>query len=283
MEKSNTNKQFLLTNKNLIKFYIYPLLENKEIIKFSKINSSFFQAFKIYVQDWQNELNILAAKFDLDIKNDSFKNLNRLQAFHKGVGYKINETKSNYIQFIPDGYRHFALGIGEYWAHQDNQNYWKKTFFENNSFGNETYQLIDVCWIDPCFRLQKVKTDSYDIYIRQAIKKTSNINNSMILRLIVLDGVQEIEIYKQHFLDNNMKKDLIQELYQNSTKTTPEKLVDSFLVSIDLRKFTKAGECTVLIKFFQDNGNWKSGWYIDGVFLEKHDGVSLEKQDNYDK
>jgi len=272
MEKLNSNlkkvnRKNILYHRDLINFNLVPYFNLKENIEFSKINSYFHKGIKRYFQNWEKELkNELSVKFNLDLENSNIIiDLTKLEAIKNQRGFLIKGTKANYIQFLLDGHRQFALTRGEAWAHYDNTKYWEKCKFSNGSFGGESYHLKIVCWLDLSLNFYNVKTDVYDVFLRQALNLNHNMEDQLTLKIVVFTENREINIYEEQFMNKHMI-DSLKKKFKNSS----EKLNDCKITKIDLTKYTNQKECKVSISFWHKTGLCKNGWYIDGAFLEKH-------------
>jgi len=272
MEKSLKKASlFMKSRRNLIKYNLLVYFSDLELVELLKINSNIFKIIKQYFLEWKNRLKLIAIDYKLDLTSSKIDNT-KFEAIKNNRAYLVKETKANYIQFLDNGIRQYGLASGESWAHYHNPSYWKPVKCSNGTFGGLTHYLNDVCWLDTQLNLYNVRNGIYDVYLRQALNNSHNMNqDSLNLKILFFPyggQAEPLEIWRSTFINNEMAN-FIKDKKNNNTNHNLIELKDCLLTRIDLSKFTDEKEGRIKIEFFHIDGWWKHGWYIDGVFIDK--------------
>ena len=287
----------------------------KELLTLAKTSRDLLKATKKHFESWPENIEKISKKYKFDLSSDINKaNLdsNIFKHIINKRAFQLSNEKSNLIQFLFDGkYRYFALANKETWAWFNDDRYWKKIKLGNSTLGIESYELLDVCWLDLNLNFQNVRPGKYKVFLRQGLREYDNMKNQCNLKIFIksnyandnntnTDGNNnsaiENKIFECNFMDNEMhalitnknryfkneKKDsnpisIWEEKYILERISNENQLMDYYVTTIEIPevmvnvKEDLDIDFTVIIRFFQITGDWKSGWLIDSGILQKID------------
>jgi len=292
MEKNISKASLLFSKrKNLVSEYILTFLNEKEQLISARVNKNLLKATKMLIDSWPKKLEKISQKFNIDLTTEInksnidiniFKHIMNKRAFH------ISDTKSNFIQILLNGkYRYFALANGENWAWSNDTNYWKKINLTNSTLGMESYELLNVCWLDLILNFKNVKPGKYKVFLRQGLREYDSMKNSLSLKILIINNNVEHLLFETQFMDKKMRQEIYKYINTNEDKdnqieswedkyliekkTEENLLTDCYVTTIEIPDFdfNENNNYLVQLRFFQTDGNWKRGWIIDGAILEK--------------
>jgi hypothetical protein len=317
MEKiiKQSKASFLFSKRNsLVRECLITFLNEKDILTLAKTCRDLLKASKKHFESWPKKVEKISKNFKIDLSLDTNKaniDSNIFNHILNKRAFQLSNEKSNLFQFLLNGkFRYFALANKENWAWNNDTNYWRKIKLANSTLGIESYELLNVCWLDLNLHFQNVKPGKYKVFLRQGLRKNNYIKNKLSLKILIKanfssnnDSNIEHEIYECKFMNEKIQNEILKtNLKQKETneyeyenwedkhiheritnKNEYNELMDCYITSIEIPDLNISGngkeelnsekdfDYTVIIRFFQNSGCWKSGWLIDSGILEKID------------
>ena len=278
------DQNFLKLNKYLTQ-YLIQFFKYKEIYELGKTNLFLMNNVVEYLEineTWPEEVRRLKSKYNFTIyQNQVDESLIEAKINKRRYKYPQEQNQGiNYLQFDVDGNRYISIAGSFQWAHTDNVIHWRKEKVPGRYDENQdTYYLIDVCWINTRFDFYHVSpNNNYKLYINEYFNNRRPFQNRLTLKVTI--GDNKI-IYKENFPSSEM-------LSHNSGPKDKAHLNEDFICYIKKEDFNdiekdKNGDCLVKIEFMHNDLLWKSGWYIDGGSLVEISQEQLEKETKMDE
>ena len=263
--KNFNNKLSSKLTKNLFKYLTY-----KESYEMGKINLFFMNNIIEYFKEtepWPEKIRKLKGKYKFKIfQNEVDETLKESQ--FKKRRYKFpseKEKEINYYQYDINGNQYISIARTFYWAHKNNDNYWREEKIEGSyeKDANVPY-LVTVCWVDTNFSFFHVKPNNYKLYINETFINNKRFIEKVFLKVIIDEN---IIIYNKKFPDQSIFDN------NNSDRNNP-RLNEDFICYIKKEDFINAkkdenGDCKIRIQFNHADHFWKGGWIIDGGSLKE--------------
>lgn len=273
------DENFVKLSKNLTQ-YLLQFFKYKEIYEMGKTNLFLMNNVIEFLETnetWPEEVRKLKKKYNFSIhQNQVDETLIEAKINKRKYKYPQEQNQGiNYLQFDVDGNKYLSIAGSFAWAHSNNDSYWRKEKVPGGyDEDQETFYLIDVCWLNTRFDFYHVSpNNNYKLFINEYFNNRRSLENKLILTIKL--GENKI-IYKENFPS-------LEIIRNNSGPKEKAHLNEDFICYIRKEDFNdverdKNGDCVVKIEFLHVNLMWKSGWFIDGGSLLEISQEQLEKE-----
>ncbi|CDW87284.1 UNKNOWN [Stylonychia lemnae] len=236
---------------------LFPYLEYQDAIKLLQISKIVSQVISEHFSLWMNHASLIANKLHIDY--DELLQFNSFQDFKEAQKLqKVNETEHTYRRFY-QGKNEILAYAGGMWAWKLDERYYDIEDRTDSTFGQKVSHLKSVCWFDPWALAERVIPGIYDLFIIHGVKSSPQRRHGMMDQATLFVEQVENETFREIFkIDSFIPKEMYLKMPQ-------DRLIRTLLCRLDLTK--NQSECYIKLRFFHNNGNWKSDYLFEGFAL----------------
>ncbi|CDW82263.1 UNKNOWN [Stylonychia lemnae] len=236
---------------------LFPYLDDQDVIKLLQTSKLIGQVISEHFSIWKNHAYLIANKLQIDF--DELLQFNTFQNYKEAQKLsKVNNTFHTYRRFFEGKNENLAYA-GGMWSCKGDKRYYQIEDRNDSTFGFKVTYMKTVCKFDPWAVVQRVIPGIYDLFIIHGVKNSPSDRQGIMQQATLFVEKKEnetrTELYKkQRFIP----REICLTMPQNQ-------LVRTLICRLDLTK--NQSECTIILRLFDDGGNWKSDYLFEGFAL----------------